>query len=120
MTILSIDKLFKLKEPQYLNELLNLNCDGDRRNNRISHIPKFKCSHYQGNYCYQGPYLWNLMASNARICNETTSSPSINVMKTRLKKFLLKMQSHGQNENDDTWYKFNHSPELYINQIKGK
>ena len=120
MTILSIDKLFKLKEPQYLNELLNLNCDGDRRNNRISHIPKFKCSHYQGNYCYQGPYLWNLMASNARICNETTSSPSINVMKTRLKKFLLKMQSHGKNENDDTWYKFNHSPELYIHQIKGK
>ena len=119
MTILSIDKLFKLKEPQYLNELLNLNSEQERRNNRIGYIPNFNCSHYQGNFCYQGPNMWNLLASNATICNKITSSPSLNVMKTKLKKFLQKMQSHGLYENDDTWYKFNHSPELFLKQIKG-
>ena len=119
-TILSIDKLFKLKEPQYLNELLNLNSEQARRNNRIGYIPKFKCSHYQSNYCYQGPYLWNLLASNASICNEVTSSPSLSAMKARLKKFLKNMQSYGHTENDVTWYKFNHSPELFLNQVKGK
>ena len=30
------------------------------------------------------------------------------------------MQSHGHTENDVTWYKFNHSPELFLNQVKGK
>ena len=120
MTILSIDKLFKLKEPQYLNELLNLNSDQARRNNRIGYIPKFKCNHYQSNYCYQGPHLWNLLSQNATICNDVTSSPSLSAMKARLKKFLLKMQSHGHIESENTWYKFNHSPEDYIRQLKGK
>ncbi len=118
MTILSIDKLFKLKEPKYLCELLNLNSESNTRNNRISHIPKFKCNHYQSNYCYQGPYLWNLLSSNSSICNEITVSPSLNVMKSRLKKFLLKMQSYGQTEYDETWYQFNHSIDMFINLIK--
>ncbi len=118
MTILSIDKLFKLKEPQYLYELLKLNSESNKRNNRIGHIPKFKCNHYQSNYCYQGPYLWNLLSSNSSICNEITVSPSLNVMKSRLRKFLLKMQSYGQTENDETWYQFNHSIDLFINLIK--
>ncbi len=119
MTILSIDKLFKLKEPRYLNELLNLNSETNRRNNRISYILKFKCNHYQGNYCYQGPYLWNLLSSNSSIGNEITCSPSLNTMKARLKNFLLKMQSYGLSENDETWYPFNHSIEPFISQIKG-
>ena len=120
MTILSIDKLFKLKEPQYLYELLNLNSDHARRNNRIGYIPKFKCNHYQSNFCYQGPYLWNLLSQNATICNDVTSSPSLSAMKARLKKFLLNMQSYGHIESDYTWYNFNHSPEDYISQVKGK
>ena len=120
MTILSMDKLLKLKEPQYLYELLNLNSDHARRNNRIGYIPKFKCNHYQNNYCYQGPYLWNILSQNATICNDVTSSPSLSAMKARLKKFLLNMQSHGHIESDYTWYNFNHSPEDYISQVKGK
>ena len=118
MNILSIDKLFKLMKPRYLCELLKFNPESNKRNKRIDYIPKFKCSHYQNNFCYQGPYLWNLLSSNSSICNEITVAPSINTMKSRLKKFLLKMQSYGQSENDETWYKFNHSIELYINQIK--
>ncbi len=118
MTILSVDKLLKLREPQYLCELLNFNPNSDKRNNRIEYIPKFKCNHYQSNFCYQGPCLWNLLASNSSLCNEITVSPSRNAMKARLKKFLIKMQSYGQNGNDEAWYQFNHSIELFINQIK--
>ncbi len=84
----------------------------------VDYIPKFKCKHYKSNFCYQGPRLWNLLSSNSHICNEITVAPSINAMKSRLKKFLLKMQSFGQYENDEAWYQFNFSIEIYINQIK--
>ncbi len=118
MTTLSIVKLFKLKEPQYLRDLHNLDSESDKRNNRIDYIPKFKCNHYQNNFCYLGPCLWNLLGSNSSICDEITVSPSLRIMKSRLKKFLIKMQSYGQTENDEAWYKFNHSIELFMNQIK--
>ncbi len=96
MTILSIDKLFKLKKPQYLCDLLNINSESDKRHNRIEYVPKFKCSHYQSNFCYQGPSLWNLLGSNSSICNEITVSPSIKVMKSRLKNFLLRCNLMGK------------------------
>merc|ERR1711944_370073 len=101
MTILSINKMFKLNQPQYLCELLNFNPESDKRNNRIEYIPNFKLNHYQSNFCYQGPCLWNLLGSNSSICDNITVSPSIQVMKSRLKKFLLKMQCYGVNENDE-------------------
>ncbi len=118
MNIISIDKLLKLKEPHYLCKLLRFDPESNKRNNRIDYIPNFKCNHYQSNFCYQGPRLWNFLGSNSNICNEITVAPSINAMKSRLKKFLLRMQSFGQHENDEACYPFNFSIELYINQIK--
>ncbi len=116
MTLLSVDKLFKLRQPQYLCELTLYMIK--EITVLIIPIPQFKCKHYQSNFCYQGPCLWNLLGSNSSICNEITASPSRNAMKTRLKKFLIKMQSYGQNENDVAWYQFNNSIEHFINQIK--
>ena len=52
--------------------------------------------------------------------SQLNSIASLSAMKARLKKFLLNMQSHGHIESDYTWYKFNHSPEDYISQVKGK
>ena len=117
MTLLSIDKLFKLQEPQYLCEILKLNKDNNSRNNRI-YLPLLKSTQYQNNFCYQGPSLWNSLSSHVTICNNITKSPSLNAMKTRLKKFLIKMQSHGIDENDQAWYELNKSIPLFLNTIK--
>ena len=106
MTILEIYKLMILQEPLYLCELLNLeSVKFIKRNHRI-YIPFFKLRQLQNNFCYQAPELWNFLGSNSTICNDVTSALSINSMKLRLKSFLLKLQSHGQNnECDQNWYK---------------
>ena len=118
MTLLSIDKLFKLQEPKYLCEILQLNNkDNNSRNNRI-YLPLFKSTHYQNNFCYQGPSLWNLLSSHATICNNITKSPSMKTMKTRLKKFLIRMQTYGVDDNDESWYETNKSISLFLNTIK--
>ena len=85
MTLLSIDKLFKLQEPQYLCEILKLNKDNNSRNNRI-YLPLLKSNQYQNNFCYQGPSLWNSLSSHVTICNNITKSPSLNAMKNQIKK----------------------------------
>ena len=119
MTVLEIHKLMMFQEPQYLCEILNLEDDNLlRRNNRIS-IPFLKNTHYQNNFCYQAPDLWNLLGANASVCDNVTNSPSLNSMKARLKRFLLKMQTHGQSvESDINWYSFNHSIEAYIKLLR--
>ena len=121
MTVLEIHKLMMFQEPQYLCEILNLEDDNLlRRNNRIS-IPFFKNTHYQNNFCYQAPDLWNFLGANASVCDNVTNSPSLNSMKARLKRFLLKMQTHGQSvESDINWYSFNHSIEAYIKLLRSK
>ncbi len=121
MTILEIHKLNVFQEPQYLRDLLKLECNNlTRRNNRI-HVPFFKLSHYQNNFCYQAPELWNLIGSNSNICNDVIGAPSLKSMKSRLKFFLLKIQAHGQPQsesNDNNWHNFNRSIAAYINLMK--
>ena len=39
-------------------------------------------------------------------------------MKTRLKKFLIRMQTYGVDDNDESWYETNKSISLFLNTIK--
>ena len=79
------------------------------------HIPKFKLSHYQNNYCFQAPKMWNLLSSSVSFCCDITNAPTLNSMKTRLKRFLLKMQSYGDQVE---WIDANKSISTYLTSIK--
>jgi len=41
-------------------------------------------------------------------------------MKSRLKSFLLKLQSHGLDVNDYNWNKYNYCIEAYVNMMKNE
>ncbi len=53
MTILHLAKLILLNEPLFLCELLQINKNGSKRNNRI-YLPPLSLKHYKNNFCYQG------------------------------------------------------------------
>ena len=119
MTILNIGKLFMLGEPTFLCHILKLNANLKLRNNRL-YVPAFKCVHYKNNFCYQAPIIWNTLASSSIISNNITKAPTINSLKSRVKKFLLQMQSYGINENDLEWYNSNKSVTTYLSAVKHK
>ena len=119
MTVLNIGKLLNLGEPTFLCNVLRLNTCSLQRNNRL-YLPKFKCNHYQNNFCFQAPKLWNLLASSASHCNNVTAAPTINALKSRLKRFLLQLQMYGVDANDVEWYDSNKSIAAYLSAIKNK
>ena len=84
------------------------------------YVPSVKLKHYQNNFCYQAPKTWSLIGSNSSLCNNVIHAPSINSMKSRLKSFLLKMQSHGHDVNDHNWSKSNFCIEVYVNMKKSE
>ena len=114
MTVISLFKLIKQKVPLTLCKLLNI--DGDdcilkARNKRLKiTIPKLRLNRYQNTFCYQAPKLWNLFTSSKLAYNEITAAPSLNSLRTRLKKFLLEMQNYGDND----WQHFNKSIKHYF------
>ena len=121
MTILEIHKLKVFQEPQYLRELLKLECNNLTRRNIRIYVPFFKLSHYRNNLYYKAPELWYLIGSNSKICNGLIGAPSLKSMKSSLKCFLLKSQAHGQPQsesNDDNCHNFNRSIAAYINLMK--
>ena len=119
MSILCLNKLLIFEEPIYLSEILRLKPQGTLRNERI-YVPSLKLKHYQNNFCYQAPKTWNFIGSNSSLCNNVIHAPSINSMKSRLKSFLLKMQSHGHDVNDHDWSKYNFCIEGYVNMKKSE
>ena len=116
MTLLDINKLVRLKQPEYLSSLLRLDTP-TQRNNRL-YTPAFKVKKYQNNFCYQGPNLWNLLSSSASYCNKLTLTVTSSSFKSKLKTFLLKMQSYGQSTGDYNWYVTNKSIPAYLTAIK--
>ena len=112
MTVLSFGKVIKMEEPEFLYNILKLNSQ-NRRN--MVYLPLFKLNSYQNSFCYQAPKLWNMLASSPKYCNEITNAPTLSSMKSRLKSFLLNMQSYG-NKND--WIDTNKQISCYINAIK--
>ena len=117
MTLLCTAKLLFTLKPTYLFELMHLEITPSTRNNRI-YLPFLKCAQYQSNFCFQGPKLWNILSSNADLCNNITTAPSINATKSRLKKFLMLIQSFNSTESDETWNEFNNSIPKYINHFR--
>ena len=117
MTLLCIFKLIKLQEPTFLYDVLKLNTHNSTRNNRLF-LPKFIRNHYQNNFCYQAPKLWNLLAGSETYCLNVTASPTIGCFRARLKKFLLTMQNFGTYVNDLQWYDFNKSISDYLVTVK--
>ena len=108
-TLTSLSKIRLLKKPEYLYKLLAI----DVSNQRME-IPLLSVSHYQNNFLYQGPKLWNFLLPYVK--NKDFSLPnSIRLYKSRLKYFLLKMQCNGSN-ND--WSKSNFCVETYLNMSK--
>ena len=130
MSILCLNKLLILEEPKYLHELLRLKPHGLLRNERIF-VPSLKLKHYQNNFCYQAPTIWNFIGSNSSLMrlinnrpiiklNNVIHAPSINSMKSRLKSFLLKMQSYGLDVNDYNWNESNFCIVAYVNMMKNE
>ena len=114
MTIFSIGKLSKLNEPVYLSEILMLNVNALIRRNRL-YLPKFDRNHYQNSFCYQAPKFWNLLASSPSYCYDVTNSPTLTSMKSRLKKFLIIMQTYGSKTE---WIDSNKAIGTYLTAIK--
>ena len=105
-TILEIFKLNWFELPTYLYDLLHLNSSKNRL-----YIPLLKLNHYQQNFLYQGPNLWNLLTSKY---SEFLSYLSPKIFKRQLKRFLINMQSYGDNE---TWIKPKKNLESFLSTI---
>ena len=90
------------------------------RNFRMS-LPSYRLNRYQNTFSYQGPKLWNLIASSNSLF-KTKDAPklSISCIRSRLKKFLLNMQKYGTDESDENWQSYNWLIESYITQLKSK
>ena len=111
MTILDTAKLLAHNHPTVLCKLLNITSDnvGSLRNFRMS-LPSFKLNRYQNTFSYQGPKLWNSLASSNVLFKGVSKLPAkipVSFIKTRLKKFLLEMQKFGVDESDNNWQPYN-------------
>ena len=110
MTLLHLTKVIRLQEPAFLCKILKLDTEINHRHNRI-YQPSFTLSHYQNNFCYNGPKLWNCLSSSPTFCESITTAPSLNCQKSRLKEIFLKMQRYGDNTE---WLPINRFLELYV------
>ena len=113
MTLLHLAKLIRLQEPTFLCKLLKLDVTG-YRNNRI-YQPNFTLNHYQNNFCYNGPKLWNNMSASPTCCESITLAPTLNCQKSRLKDLFCKVQNYG---DEVEWLQINKSLDLYLTSVK--
>ena len=114
MTTLHLAKLIICKEPEHLYNVLRLDTSSETRNSRI-YQPNLSLKHYMNNFCYQGPKVWNHLSSSPSHSENIVSSPSLTCLKARLKRFLIKMQMHGD-ENHWLTSNFNVSEYLTISK----
>ncbi len=98
----------------FLCDLLRINKNEFKRNNRIS-LPKLSLKHYKNNFCYQGPKLWNTLCSSPTYCENITTAPTLNCLKSRLKRMFLKMQTYG---DESDWLPINKILEGYFTVLK--
>ena len=111
-TLSDIAKIRQLKSPEYLYTLLKINGDKDRMD-----IPLLKTSHYQNNFLYQGPKLWNQILPFVKNKHDSQLPSNLRIFKSRLKTFLLQMQSYGENISDD-WLPSNDCINTYLTALK--
>ena len=107
-----ISKIRQLEQPEYLYSLLKIIKEKDRMI-----VPLLKTSQYQNNFLYQGPKLWNQILPFIR--NKEGSLPlSLNTFKSRIKSFLLRMQSYGGSANNNNWLPSNDCINTYLTSLK--
>lgn len=114
MTILHLAKLITSKTPLYLYDLMRLGYSSETRNNRV-YEPHLSLKHYMNNFCYQGPKLWNAISSSSTYCDSITAAPTISCLKSRLKKFLMNMQSYG---DENQWHPSNNDLIIFLTTLK--
>ena len=108
-TLSDISKLYHLKLPKYLYNLLNI----DNFKHRID-LPLLSTMHYQNNFAYQGPKLWNLILPYIK--DKKFKLPTtLRSYKTKFKSFLLKMQSDAPKS---VWTSTNFDIQSYISKSK--
>ena len=110
-TLSDISKIRQLKQPEYLYTLLKINKDKERMN-----IPLLKTSHYQNNFLYQAPKLWNQILPFIRT-KDGNLPYNLATFKSRFKSFLIKMQSYGENDNNN-WLPSNDCINSYLTVLK--
>ena len=113
MTLLHLAKIKRLNEPEVLYNALLLNKEENLRHKIC--LPKFNLSHYQNNFCYQGPKFWNSLCASSACYDSIILAPSLNSQKSRLKKLFLKVQSYG---DEVEWLPHNKSLEKYLLAVK--
>ena len=108
-TLSCIARIRQIRSPEYLYSLLNINSDKQRMV-----IPIIKTEHYQQNFLYQGPKLWNQILPFIK--DKKYNIPStMNLYKSRVKSFLMKLQSDCDENN---WTTANRCIDSYITMIK--
>ena len=108
-TVTCISKVRLQKTPTYLYELLSI----DNTAPRIL-LPLLNSSHFQNNFPFYGPKIWNLMLPFIK--DKDYSMPTtIYQHKNHFKKFLIKMQSYG---SDTEWSDVYFDVEKYLVSIR--
>ena len=108
-TLTCIANLRLTETPSYLFNLLQI----DHAKQRI-YVPILSTNHYQHNFLFHGPKLWNLLLPFIK--DKSYNLPStIEQFKTRYKKFLIRMQS---DDSEDHWISSNFNVDKYLVKIK--
>ena len=77
-------------------------------------LPMINSSHFQNNFLFYGPKIWNLILPFIKDTNYDLHQTFFQY-KNRRKKFLIKMQSHG---SEVEWSDFNFDAEKYLVNIR--
>ena len=108
-TLTSITTIRMRQKPEYLYTLLKLNNTPQRM-----YLPFLTTTHYQNNFLYQGPKLWNLLLPFIKDKNFNLPL-TIQSYKSKLKRFLCEMQCY---ESSEEWSSANFSVEKFIKNSK--
>ena len=93
-----MSKLYHLELPKYIHNLLNI----DNTKQRIE-LPLLYTSHYQNNFAYQGPRLWNLIRNSNYLQLYDLSNLNLSFLNCNL---------------ITTWTSTNFDMQLYISKSK--
>ena len=108
-TLTSIANIYLRQKPECLYNLLKISNTSQRMV-----LPFLSTSHYQNNFLYQGPKLWNLILPFIKDKNFDLPE-TIRSFKVRFKRVLLEMQGYA---STDEWSDYNFRIEEFIRTSK--
>ena len=110
-TLTSIAKIRMSGNPEYMYNLLKMNI---QNLSQRMYLPFLSTTHYQNNFLYQGPKLWNFILPFIKDKNLNLPQ-TIALFRIKVKRFLCEMQSYGTN---DDWSIENFCMEEFIKKSK--